>query len=144
MKKYTPYLVAFSLLMSTFSFMKMSGGGSELYPFAIWRLFSRPTGSSGVVTFYKIYGLNGKDTLRLTLKENPLFDRNTQFSIIQTCGEEIANRQSVKRNQEKLQELVKITNPNYQHYILYRETFNPRDLGSKKFRFTKKPIAHIQ
>ena len=130
--------------MSVFSLIKTSKGGAEVYPFAVWRLFTRPTGGSGSLTFYKVYGVKNGDTTRIANKNSKLFDGNDQFSILKTSGEELEKNQNTTHNKEKLLTLMEITNPNYEHYILFSETFNPSLLGSKNFTYVKKQIAQLK
>lgn len=144
MKKYTLYLVIFSLLMSVLSLIKTSKGGAEIYPFAVWKLFTRPTGGSGSLTFYKIYGVKNGDTIRIANEDTELLDANAQFSILKTSGEELEKQENTVQNKEKLLTLIEATNPNYDHYFLFSESFNPALLGSKNFTYTKKQIAQLK
>lgn len=128
MKKYTPILFWVSLTLSAFSYVLASNGGSEIYPFYFWKLFTKPSGAAMEERFYKIYGIRGTDTLRLQYQDTPLYDGNDQFSFINRWGSQIDASINPTANEEKLKKLLKATAPQYERYLLVEETFNPHHL----------------
>lgn len=130
--------------MSVLSILKMSNGGAEIYPFFTWKLFTRPSGGSGQETFYKIYAVKNGDTIRIANKDSKLFDGNDQFSVLKKAGKELEENKNIELNKRKLLTLMELTNPNYDHYYLFQESFDPTKLGTKDFKYSKKLLIRLK
>ncbi len=144
MKKYTLYLVVTGFALSGLSLITISETGSEIYPFFTWKLFGRPYGSAPEDTsIYRIYGVKGKDTIRIPLKDTPDFDRDITFGIINGCASLVEQGKDVAYNRKKLNDLAHITSPGYDTYFVVREDFDPHKIATPGFTFSKKLITRL-
>ncbi|MGA9211812.1 hypothetical protein [Kaistella sp.] len=144
MKKYTYYLFAFSLVFSFLSFCTNKGGYGEVFPFYTWRLFTKPSGTSTTDFRYKLYGVSEQDTVRLTNTESPLFDGNQKESMINNLGSKIDQNRNDADSKVKLYHFAKVIEPNYQKYLLVKESFNAQKIDEKDFKINTEIISELQ
>lgn len=142
MKKYTPHLFFISLVLTAASYFLISKGKPEIYPFYSWKLFSKPFGATKQDVVFKIYGVQNKDTLAITMKSaSEVYDADIKFAIINRYGNNIANNTEKQENLKKLRLFADITAPGFDYYILVKETFNAQEIGKRNFSTTKTIIT---
>jgi hypothetical protein len=62
----TKFLFFISIILSIGTFFNQKNGGSEIYPFYHWKLFSQPLGNYYTFDSYRIYGITtNNDTVRI-------------------------------------------------------------------------------
>nr|WP_315031229.1 hypothetical protein [uncultured Chryseobacterium sp.] len=143
MKKYTPYLFFFSFLMSVITLVIQENGYKELYPFAGWKLFTVPVGGEKTLERYKLYGLKNKDTVRILNRSVENYEANDEEGVVYLYGERIEKNENRKENIKKLLIFAKSTRPEFQKYLLYKETYNPKEIGEEKISINKKLITGL-
>lgn len=143
MKKYTKHLFFFSFFMSLVSLVIKEKGFKEMYPFASWKLFSVPSGGSLSEERYILYGIKDSDTLQITYTPSPNYDSNDKALITDTYGQKIDINEDKEVNREKLLIFAKDIEPDYDGYLLYKETYNPKEIGEKKMNTYKKLITRL-
>lgn len=141
MKKYTPVLFFISVVFMIISHILISKGKAEIYPFYSWKLFSKPFGASEQDSIFTIYGLKNNDTLRITNSDSELYDANTKFSIINHYGSNIVQNIDTENSKISLKRLASISAPEFNRFILVKESFNPQLIGDRTFKTTKKIIT---
>lgn len=144
MTKKTLVLFFSALFLSLTSLYTVKKGYGEIYPFFSWRLFTKPSGFSKTDVQYKLYGIRGNDTLRLANTASKLFDENERASLINGFGDKISK--NIKRNlyKKRLLDLAKIVEPNFQNFILVKETFNAQQIDQKSFKIQKEFITQLK
>lgn len=143
MKKYTKHLFFFSLFMSLVSLFIIEKGYKEIYPFASWKLFSVPSGGALREERYVLYGLKNSDTLKIIYTPSENFDENDKALITDTYGSKIENKEDLKISKEKLLIFAKNIEPQFDGYLLYKETYNPKQIGEKTMNIHKKLITKL-
>jgi len=63
--------------------------------------------------------------------------------IVYVYGEKIERNEERAENIKKLLIFAKDTRPEFQKYLLYKETYNPREIGSGKVNLYKKLITGL-
>lgn len=143
MQKYTKHLFIFSFLLSLASLYIIEKGGKEIYPFFSWKLFTSPSGNENQEQQYKIYAVVANDTLRLSCKSNGIYDENNVGLIVGFYGKRIEKNFQKRDDVRKIRIFIKSWHPEYHHLLLYKEIYNPRDLGKSSFTVTKKLISRL-
>ncbi|MCA6068569.1 hypothetical protein JI747_015395 [Chryseobacterium sp. RG1] len=144
MKKYTKYLFFFSFGMSLTSLFIIEKGYKELYPFASWKLFAVPSGGSLHEERYILYGLKGMDTIKINyITPSPYYDANDKALITDTYGKQIENNIDKEMSRKKLLIFAKDIEPNFEGYLLYKESYNPRLIETKAMKIAKKFIIEL-
>lgn len=144
MKKYTKYLFFFSFGMSLISLFIIEKGYKELYPFASWKLFTVPSGGSLHEERYTLYGLKDSDTIKINYtKPSPNFDANDKALITDTYGQQIDSNNNREISRNKLLIFAKEIEPEFSGYLLYKETYDPNQIGTKEMNINKKLITKL-
>ncbi|MDQ1805891.1 hypothetical protein RAH57_18000 [Chryseobacterium sp. CKR4-1] len=143
MKKYTLQLFIFSFVMSLISLVIMEKGYKELYPFFSWKLFTVPSGGEATEDQYKLYGITDSDTIRIVNKSVRSYDANDKAVIVGTYGKRIEDNVNKEENKRKLLIFAKDTEPQYKGYLLYKETYRPKEIGEAKMNINKKLIVKL-
>ncbi|AZA82482.1 hypothetical protein C1637_08195 [Chryseobacterium lactis] len=129
--------------MSIVSLVIQEKGYKEIYPFASWKLFTVPSGGEASVDRYKLYGIKDGDTIRILNKTVESYQANDEESIVNIYGGKIEQNEDRKINLTKLLIFAKDTNPEFNEYMLYKETYNPKEIGEKKVNINKKLITKL-
>jgi len=143
MQKYTKYLFFTSLFLSLTSMYIIEKGGKEIYPFYSWKLFTSPSGNEKIEEQYRLYNVEKKDTIRILYHSTAIYDENNLGLITGFYGKKIEKRENLKANIQKMKIFMKSYNPEYKNLILYKENFNPQDLGKPSFKINKKLITKL-
>lgn len=143
MQKYTRYLFIISLFLSLTSLYVIEKGGKEIYPFFSWKLFTSPSGNEKSEDQYRLYYIEKNDTLRIIYHPTAIYDENNLGLITSFYGKKIENRENLKVNIQKMKVFMKSYNPEYRNLILYKENFNPQDLGKPTFKIKKTLITKL-
>jgi hypothetical protein len=143
MKKYTKHLFFFSFGMSLVSLFIMEKGCKEMYPFFSWKLFAVPSGGESSGELYKLYGIKQHDTVRIVNTPAENYEANDKAVIVGTYGSKIENNDDKEINRRKLLIFAKDTEPEYDGYLLYKETYNPKEIGEGKMYNSRKFIIKL-
>ncbi|UQB68489.1 hypothetical protein [Epilithonimonas zeae] len=143
MQKYTKYLFFASLFLSLTSLYIIEKGGKEIYPFYSWKLFTSPSGNEKNEEQYRLYNVEKNDTIRVLYHSTAIYDENNLSLITGFYGKKIEKRENLKENIQKMKIFMKSYNPEYKNLILYKENFNPQDLGKPSFKINKKLITKL-
>ncbi|VFA43754.1 hypothetical protein [Chryseobacterium indologenes] len=143
MKKYTKYLFFFSVSMSAMTLIIQEIGYKEIYPFSGWKLFTIPAAGEKSMDRYKLYGVKDGDTIRILNKKSESYEANDEEGIVYVYGEKIERNEERAENIKKLLIFAKDTRPEFQKYLLYKETYNPREIGLGKVNLYKKLITGL-
>lgn len=143
MQKYIKYLFFISLFLSFVSLYIMGKGGKEIYPFFSWKLFTSPSGNEKFEEQYRLYRINGNDTIRLSYKSTDLYDENNLGLITGFYGKKIEKNDDRKDNIRKMKIFIKSYLPEDNNLFLYKESFNPWDLGKPSFKIKKTLITKL-
>ncbi|WP_449399361.1 hypothetical protein [Chryseobacterium wanjuense] len=137
MQKYTKYLFFISLFLSLLSLYVIEKGGKEIYPFFSWKLFTSPSGSEKFEEQYRLYRVHGKDTLRVIYTATDIYDENNLALITGFYGKKIEKNENREGSIQKMKIFMKSYQPAYNNLLLYKESFNPWDLGTPAFKIKK-------
>ena len=143
MQKYTRHLFFISLFLSLVSLYVIGKGGKEIYPFFSWKLFTSPSGSEKFEEQYRLYKVEGSDTIRVLYKATDLYDENNQALITGFYGKKIEKNEDRERNIQKMKIFIKSYQTEDNNFLLFKESFNPWDLGKSAFRIKKTLIAKL-
>lgn len=143
MKKYTKHLFFFSFFMSLISLLIIEKGHKEMYPFASWKLFTVPSGGAMQEERYVLYGLRNLDTIRITHTNSEKYEANDKALITDFYGKKIEKNDEQDVSLLKLKIFANDIEPNYQNYLLYREVYNPKEIGEKNMKITKTLITKL-
>ena len=143
MKKYTKHLFVFSFCMSLVSLVLIEKGYKEIYPFASWKLFTVPSGGALKEERYILYGIKNSDTVKISYTPSENYEVNDQALIIDIYGSNIENDKDRDVSNKKLLIFAKDIQPRYQSYLLYKEIYNPKEIGEKKINTSKKLIRKL-
>lgn len=143
MQKYTKYLFFISLFLSLLSLYVIEKGGKEIYPFFSWKLFTSPSGSEKFEEQYRLYRVHGKDTLRVIYTATDIYDENNLALITGFYGKKIEKNENREGSIQKMKIFMKSYQPTYNNLLLYKESFNPWDLGTPAFKIKKNLITRL-
>lgn len=143
MQKYTKYFFFISLFLSFVSLYIMGKGGKEIYPFFSWKLFTSPSGNDKLEEQYRLYRVNGNDTIRLSYKATKLYDENNLGLITGFYGRKIENNVDRNDNIRKMKIFVKSYLSDDHNLFLYKESFNPWDFEKPSFKIKKTLITKL-
>lgn len=129
--------------MSLISLFIMEKGYKEMYPFYSWKLFTVPSGGEASEDLYKLYGIRDQDTIRITNTPAYSYEANDKAVIVGTYGKKIEENDDSEGSRIKLLAFAKDTEPKYEGYLLYKETYNPKEIGGKKMNISKKLIMKL-
>lgn len=129
--------------MSVITLIIQENGYKELYPFAGWKLFTVPTGGEDSMERYKLYGIKNGDTIRILNRTVESYEANDEEGIVYSYAERIDKNEDREENRKKLLIFAKDTRPEFQKYLLYKESYNPNELGTEKMHVTKKLIIGL-
>jgi hypothetical protein len=144
MQKYTRYLFFISLFLSLMSLYIIEKGGKEIYPFYSWKLFTNPSGSAKFEEQYRLYRIEGNDTIRVLYQATDMYDENNLALITGFYGKKIEKNENRESNIKKMKVFMKSYRPQYNDLYLYKESFNPWELGKPTFKIHKTFITKIQ
>jgi hypothetical protein len=143
MQKYTQYLFFISLFLSFVSLYVIDRGGKEIYPFFSWKLFTSPSGSDKLEEQYRLYRVTGNDTLRVVYQATDIYDENNLALVTGFYGKKIDKNEDRENSIRKMKIFMKSYGPEYKNLILYKESFNPQDLGKTSFKIKKTLITKL-
>ncbi|SEW48305.1 hypothetical protein SAMN05421841_3785 [Chryseobacterium wanjuense] len=143
MQKYTKYLFFISFFLSLLSLYVIERGGKEIYPFFSWKLFTSPSGSEKFEEQYRLYRVDGNDTIRILYKPTAIYDENNLALIVGFYGKKIEKNENREGSVEKMKIFMKSYQPEYKNLLLYKESFNPWDLGTSVFKIKKTLITRL-
>lgn len=143
MQKYTRYLYWISLALALTSLYLIEKGGKEIYPFFSWKLFTSPSGSENTEEYYRIYRVVGEDTVRVAYQPTAIYDENNLALITGFYGKKIERNDRKAENIRKIRIFMKSYRPDYDHLLLYKESFHPGDLGKSSFKVKKTLISTL-
>lgn len=143
MQKYTQYLFFISLFLSFVSLYVIDKGGKEIYPFFSWKLFTSPSGSDKFEEQYRLYRVTGNDTVRVLYQATDIYDENNLALVTGFYGKKIDKNEDRENSIRKMKIFMKSYRPEYKNLILYKESFNPRDLGKTSFKIKKTLITKL-
>lgn len=143
MKKYTKHLFFFSVCMSLISLLIIEKGHKEMYPFASWKLFTVPSGGAMEEERYTLYGLKNSDTVKITFTHSKKYEANDKAVITDTYGKKIENNDNRETSRQKLLIFAKDIEPDFKEYFLYKEVYNPKQIGDKKMNANRKLITKL-
>lgn len=129
--------------MSLISLVIIEKGYKEMYPFFSWKLFTIPSGGEATEEQYKLYGITDRDTIRIINTPSRAYEANDKAVIVGTYGKEIDENNDREDNREKLLTFAKDTEPKYKGYLLYKETYRPREIGEAKMNINKALIIKL-
>lgn len=121
----------------------MEKGFKEMYPFFSWKLFSVPSGGEAYEEQYKLYGVKDNDTIRIINTSTERYDANDKAVIVGAYGKRIDENKDKEANRKKLLIFAKDSEPSYQEYFLYKETYHPKEIGEAKMNIAKKLITKL-
>ncbi|WP_131329491.1 hypothetical protein [Chryseobacterium piperi] len=130
-------------MMSLISLAIMEKGYKEMYPFYSWKLFAVPSGGEGSEEQYRLYGIRDRDTVRITNTPAYSYEANDKAVIVGTYGKKIEENDNREGSRVKLLAFAKDTEPKYEGYLLYKETYNPKEIGETKMNINKKLIIKL-
>lgn len=136
MKKYTKHLFIFSVSMSLISLVLIEKGYKEMYPFASWKLFTVPSGGTSDQERYVLYGLKNSDTVKIIYSNSEKYEANDKALITDTYGQKIDKNEDREISRKKLIIFAKDIEPEYKTFLLYKEIYDPKEIGGK-MRSTK-------
>ena len=143
MQKYTKSLFFISLFLSLVSLYIMEQGGKEIYPFFSWKLFTSPSGSEKSEEQYRLYRVTGNDTVRVLYQATDIYDENNLALVTGFYGKKIDKNEDRENSIRKMKIFMKSYRPEYNNLILYKESFNPWDLGKTSFKIEKTLITKL-
>ncbi|ALR29321.1 hypothetical protein ATE47_18800 (plasmid) [Chryseobacterium sp. IHB B 17019] len=143
MQKYTKYLFFISLFLSLLSLYIIGKGGKEIYPFYSWKLFTSPSGSEKFEEQYRLYRVEGNDTIRVLYQATEIYDENNLALITGFYGKKIEKNENREESIKKMKIFMKSYRPEYNNLLLYKESFNPWDLGKASFKINKILITKL-
>lgn len=144
MKRYTFHLLMLSTLLSVASIMTISKGYGEIYPFYTWMLFTKPYGMNKSEQTYRLYGVKGLDTIRILNNSSKLFDGNEKYGIVNRYGKAISINENSLSNKKQLYEFAKLTDPNYEKYLLVLENYDLQKADHQKVIYQMKIITELK
>ncbi|GAA4159039.1 hypothetical protein GCM10022217_21130 [Chryseobacterium ginsenosidimutans] len=118
-------------------------GGKEIYPFFSWKLFTSPSGSDKFEEQYRLYRIAGNDTVRVLYQATDIYDENNLALVTGFYGKKIDKNEDRENSVRKMKIFMKSYRPEYKNLILYKESFNPRDLGKASFKIKKTLITKL-
>jgi hypothetical protein len=118
-------------------------GGKEIYPFFSWKLFTSPSGSDKFEEQYRLYRVTGNDTVRVLYQATDIYDENNLALVTGFYGKKIDKKEDTENSIRKMKIFMKSYRPEYKNLILYKESFNPRDLGKTSFKIKKTLITKL-
>lgn len=143
MKKYTKHLFFFSVGTSLVSLVLIEKGHKELFPFASWKLFTVPSGGALQEERYVLFGLKNSDTLKINYAPSQKYEANDKAIITDTYGQKIEKNEEREISRKKLLVFAKDIEPDFTGYLLYKETYNPKEIGEKKMNLHRKLITKL-
>jgi hypothetical protein len=143
MQKYTKYLFFISLFLSLLSLYIIGKGGKEIYPFYSWKLFTSPSGSEKFEEQYRLYKVEGNDTIRVLYHATEMYDENNLALITGFYGKKIEKNENREGNIKKMKIFMRSYRRGYNNLLLYKESFNPWDLGKPTFKINKTLITKL-
>ena len=143
MQKYTKHLFFISLFLSLLSLYIIGKGGKEIYPFYSWKLFTSPSGSEKFEEQYRLYRVEGNDTIRVLYQATEMYDENNLALIIGFYGKKIEKNENREGNIKKMKIFMRSYRRGYNNLLLYKESFNPWDLGKPTFKINKTLITKL-
>jgi len=143
MQKYTKYLFFISLFLSLLSLYIIGKGGKEIYPFYSWKLFTSPSGSEKFEEQYRLYKVEGNDTIRVLYQATKMYDENNLALITGFYGKKIEKNENREESVKKMKIFMRSYRPGYNNLLLYKESFNPWDLGKPTFKINKTLITKL-
>jgi hypothetical protein len=121
----------------------MERGGKEIYPFFSWKLFTSPSGSEKFEEQYRLYNVHGNDTVRVIYKATDIYDENNLALVTGFYGKKIDKNEDRENSIRKIKIFMKSYKSEYNNLILYKENFNPWDLGKPSFKIKKTLITKL-
>ena len=143
MQKYTKHLFFISLFLSLLSLYIIGKGGKEIYPFYSWKLFTSPSGSEKFEEQYRLYRVEGNDTTRVLYQATGMYDENNLALITGFYGKKIEKNENREGNIKKMKIFMRSYRRGYNNLLLYKESFNPWDLGKSTFKINKTLITKL-
>lgn len=143
MQKYTKHLFFISLFLSLLSLYIIGKGGKEIYPFYSWKLFTSPSGSEKFEEQYRLYRVEGNDTIRVLYQATEMYDENNLALITGFYGKKIEKNENREGNIKKMKIFMRSYRRGYNNLLLYKESFNPWDLGKPTFKINKTLITKL-
>ncbi|WP_407406061.1 hypothetical protein [Chryseobacterium sp.] len=131
MKKITTYLFFASIFLSLASLMIMEKGFKEIYPFASWKLFTVPSGGLPTEQRYVLFGIKNNDTVRIRNTPTAFYEANDKALITDTYSYKIENKDNIEINKKKLLIFAKDIAPQFDNYLVFKETYNPKEIGGQ-------------
>ncbi|MBK1895262.1 hypothetical protein [Chryseobacterium paridis] len=129
--------------MSLISLLIIEKGYKEMYPFYSWKLFTVPSGGEATEDQYRLYGIIGQDTIRILNTPARSYEASYKAVIVGTYGKKIDENDDRETNKAKLLIFAKDTEPKYKEFLLYKETYRPKEIGEAKMNINKKLIIKL-
>jgi hypothetical protein len=126
----TKFLFFISIILSIGTFFNQKNGGSEIYPFYHWKLFSQPLGNYYTFDSYRIYGITtNNDTVRMPNIGYKNLSQDDYYYFVGAEANKIKNNpEHIDYFKTRIKDFGKFINPNFKDYILIKETFNPMEI----------------
>jgi len=145
--KKTRLFVIISIFLSALSFWTTQKGWSEVYPFYFWKLYSQPAGWAKSYTSYRVYVKKEKNSswTRLANRNRATFNRDETLYFLNPITQRIINSKSENNSHDlkKLKTFCEYIAPNYDHYKIVAETFNPLEIVHNSLKYDTLTVIQI-
>jgi hypothetical protein len=133
----TKYLVLTSMVLSFVSYFVVIKGGTELYPFFHFKLYSQPMGNKMEAREYRVYEIIGRDTLRHSIEAIRSFDKDAYAYFLDGVTNDILRNKNKAENMKRLAAFLNYLYPNHGKMMVVQETYNQFELEKDPTLFTK-------
>lgn len=131
-------LCIFSISMSIFSYIREAKyGGGEFYPFFYWKLYTAPSGWQYKAKDYRLYGVVGMDTVRISNEGFKLFNKDDYYYFVSGEVGSILNKEySLSFYRNRMTDFANSLGLNYDSYLWVEEEFNPLEIIKNPNNYT--------
>lgn len=139
----TQWLFFISIILSIGSFIIKKNGGSEIYPFFYWKLYTQPLGNNLVYQDYRIYGVNNtNDTIRIPNKGYKNFNQDDYYYFLTIEANKVINNEiEIKKHKKRLFEFGNNIAYGFNEYLIIQEKYDVLEYPNNPNKFEKQIIS---
>ena len=139
----TQILFFISILLSVLSYVNTKKGGTEVYPFFYWKLYTQPLGSNLIHKDYRIYGVNKfNDTVRIPNIGYKYFNQDDYYYFVTIEANKVINHQiDINKHKKRLFEFGKSIAPGFNEYLIIQEKYKVFEISKNSNQFEKHLIS---
>lgn len=139
----TQALFFISIFLSVLSYINTKKGGTELYPFFYWKLYTQPLGNNIIFKGYRIYGVNkSKDTVRIPNIGYKYFNKDDYYYFVTIEANKVINNQiDINKHKKRLFEFGTSIAPGFNEYLIIQEKYKVFEISKNSNQFEKHLIS---